>query len=80
MAATDPCGNRELVDDGHTGMIVDFSYAAAAAQRIRALADDEPARDALRRAARAAFEERFRADMFGRNLVAAFEQLGEARP
>jgi glycosyltransferase involved in cell wall biosynthesis len=79
VAATAAGGNRELVDDGRTGMIVDFSDAAAVARRIRALGDDEPARDALRRAARAAFEERFRADVFGRNLVAAFEQLSEAR-
>ena len=79
VAASPAGGNRELIDDGRTGIIGDFSDTAAVASRIRALCDDEPAREALRRAARAAFEERFRAEVFGRNLVAALEQLAEAR-
>ena len=52
----------------------------ATAQRVRALWDDRPARDAMRRAARTAFEERFCTDVFGRNLVTALEQLGRSRP
>jgi glycosyltransferase involved in cell wall biosynthesis len=80
VAATAAGGNPELVDDGRTGLIADFFDTTATAQRIRALWDDRPARDAMRRAARAAFEERFCADVFGRNLVAALEQLGPSGP
>ena len=79
VAATPAGGNREPIGDGRTGIIFDFCDPTAVARRIRALYDDEPARDALRRAARAAFEERFHAEVFGRNLVAAFEELAEVR-
>ena len=79
VAATAAGGNPELVEDGRTGLIADFSDPRATAQRVRALWDDPPSRYAMRRAARAAFEERFCADVFGRNLVAALEQLGRSR-
>ena len=79
VAATAAGGNRELVDDGRTGLVVDFSDATTVARRVRALCADEPARYALGRAARAAFEQRFCADVFGRNLVTAFEHFCEAR-
>jgi glycosyltransferase involved in cell wall biosynthesis len=80
VAATAAGGNPELVDDGRTGLIADFFDTTATAQRVRSLWDDRPARDAMRRAARTAFEERFCTDVFGRNLVTALEQLGRSRP
>ena len=76
VADPDPEGVRR----GRTGLIADFFDTTATAQRVRSLWDDRPARDAMRRAARTAFEERFCTDVFGRNLVTALEQLGRSRP
>ncbi len=78
VAASAGGGNPELIDHGRTGLTADFADTSATAQRVRALWDDRPALDTMRRAARAVFEERFCSDVFGRNLVTALDQLGRS--
>jgi glycosyltransferase involved in cell wall biosynthesis len=80
VVASDVNGTREAVEDGVTGYLVPPADPIRLADRLEALAADAPAREAMGRAAREAFEERFRADLMVDRLEAVYRAVAAGRP
>lgn len=59
LVVSDVRGSRQIVDDGVTGTVVPIGDAVALADAIAAIAEDETAREAMGRAARARAERDF---------------------
>jgi glycosyltransferase involved in cell wall biosynthesis len=73
--ATDIPGNRDLIRDGETGLLVPTGDPGALAQRIALLAGDEGLRASLGRAARRLVEVRFDIDSVAREYAALYRGL-----
>lgn len=72
---TDVGGNRELVDDGRSGFVVDGTSAAVAGAMAR-IAADANLRTTMGRTARAAFEDSFRVEHMIDKYDALYRRLG----
>jgi glycosyltransferase involved in cell wall biosynthesis len=59
LVVSDVRGSRQIVDDGITGTVVAIGDAIALADAVAAIAEDETARQAMGRAARARAEREF---------------------
>jgi glycosyltransferase involved in cell wall biosynthesis len=59
LVVSDVRGSRQIVDDGITGTVVAIGDAIALADAVAAIAEDETAREAMGRAARARAEREF---------------------
>ena len=79
LIATDVAGCREICVDGETGVLVPAHDAAALAQAILALLDDEARACAYAQAARARVAARFALETIARDTIALYRAL-LARP
>ncbi len=76
--ATDVPGCRELVIDGHTGLLVPPADAAALADAVLRLLHDDVLRDRLGSAARALVEERFSDQCIVAQTFAVYDAQADA--
>jgi glycosyltransferase involved in cell wall biosynthesis len=76
VVATRTGGIPEAVEDGVTGRVVPPRDPAALAEALAAVLSDEPAREALGRAGRARFLERFTAERMVERTLAVYEEIG----
>jgi glycosyltransferase involved in cell wall biosynthesis len=76
VSATD--GQRDIVDDGETGVLVPPGDPTALREAIRRLLDDPRERARLGRNARRAVETRFSLDGYAATLANLLDELGEA--
>ena len=79
VLATAAGGLAEIVADGETGLRLDAADIAGAAAQVRALRRDEPRSAHMRTAARAAYEVRFREDVFAPRLEALLLEAAARR-
>jgi glycosyltransferase involved in cell wall biosynthesis len=73
-------GQRDIVEDGETGILVAAGDAAALRAAIRRLLDDPRERDRLGRNARRAIETQFSLDVYTKTLSRHLDELAEAGP
>jgi glycogen synthase len=71
-------GQRDIVDDGETGVLVPAGDPAALRAAIRRLLDNPDERDRLGRNARRAIETRFSLDVYASTLNCHLDELAEA--
>ncbi len=76
VTATD--GQRDIVDDGETGVLVPPGDPGALRDAVRRLLDDTGERARLGRNARRAVESRFSLDVYATTLAAHLDELAEA--
>lgn len=72
-------GLKDIVRNGQTGLLMDFSRTNDTAMRIRELWMDSSTYIRMRQQARSDFEERFTEDVFGARLEAIFARLIKRR-
>lgn len=72
-------GLKDIVRNGQTGLLMDFSRANDTAMRIRELWMDSSTYIRMRQQARSDFEERFTEDVFGARLETIFARLIKRR-
>jgi glycosyltransferase involved in cell wall biosynthesis len=68
VIVTDSCGLAPLIDDTHSGIVVDDSVESLA-EAMRRLILDTELRENMGRAARQAVQDRFSMEAIGRELV-----------
>jgi glycosyltransferase involved in cell wall biosynthesis len=76
VLVTDVGGNSELVESGHSGVVIPAADVAALADGLLALLADEAARLALGAAARQRVQLLFSTDRFIQQYEAVYTQLG----
>jgi glycosyltransferase involved in cell wall biosynthesis len=72
VIVTDSCGLARLIDDSHSGIVVDDSVESLA-EAMRRLILDAELRESMGRAARQAVQDGFSMDAIGRELVRLYE-------
>jgi glycosyltransferase involved in cell wall biosynthesis len=71
-------GMKEVIEDGETGLLAEPGDAASLLAALERLADDEPLRQRMGRAARAAYEARFTVDRMVDSALALYRRVKAA--